>query len=123
MTGDPAAFSVSRSEDEQGTVIEARGELDLAVSAELESALADGALAGNGAVVLDLTELTFMDSSGLRVILVAAQRFERSGRAWAIVLPEESPVRRILSLSETEQRLPIKPDRDQALASLPKSAA
>jgi anti-sigma B factor antagonist len=118
MTDDLTEFSISTSEEEQAVVIEARGELDLAVAPELEAALAGEEPTGGSAVVLDLTGLTFMDSSGLRVILVAAERFEKSGKPWAVVLPDDSPVRRILALSETEQRLPIQPDRDRAFASL-----
>jgi anti-sigma B factor antagonist len=117
MTMGPDEFSVSTSREEDGVVIEAGGELDLAVSRELEAALADDTLNG-GHVVLDLTELSFMDSTGLRVILVAAERFGKAGTAWAVVLPEDSPVRRVLSLSETESELPLFETRESALDSV-----
>lgn len=114
MTVDPAEFSVKTNRGDEGVVVEAGGELDLAVSPALEAALTADELDG-GPVVLDLTELTFMDSSGLRVLLVAAERFVSSGTAWALVLPEESPVRRVLSLSETESELPLYETREAAL--------
>ena len=47
-----------------------RGELDLATAGRLEAALADG----GGPVVLDLSALTFMDSTGVRTLLEAAER-------------------------------------------------
>ena len=47
-----------------------RGELDLGTAAQLEHALAE---AGDD-VLLDLRELTFMDSTGVRVLLEAAER-------------------------------------------------
>jgi anti-sigma B factor antagonist len=53
-----------------GTRLTLRGELDLGTAALLEQALADA----SGNVLLDLRGLTFMDSTGVRVLLEAAER-------------------------------------------------
>jgi anti-sigma B factor antagonist len=50
-----------------------RGELDLASAPQLDDALSEAA-SGSVAVILDLSELTFMDSSGLHAILTARAR-------------------------------------------------
>ena len=63
-------------------MIALEGELDLAGAAELERELA-GVEAS--AVVIDLRELGFMDSSGLRALAVAAQQLQRAGRRLALV--------------------------------------
>ena len=117
MAPEQPAFEL-RSERQDGThLVAATGELDMAVAPQLESALgpdADGA----GAVLLDLTELEFMDSAGLRVLLLASERFRDAGTPWAVAIPEDSAVRRMLSLSETENSLPVFGSRDEASASL-----
>jgi anti-sigma B factor antagonist len=69
-----------------------RGELDLGSAPRLERALAD---AGDD-VVLDLRQLTFMDSTGVRVLLEAA---EQCGRALRILAPIDGDAR--LTIVET----------------------
>jgi anti-sigma B factor antagonist len=60
-------------------VVIVRGEVDLATAPELEACVQE-AFAGASAVVLDLEALTFIDSSGLRV-LVALSNGARAGGA------------------------------------------
>jgi anti-anti-sigma factor len=64
-------FDLNVARDERGTCrLTLRGELDLGTAEQLERALAD---AGDD-VVLDLRGLTFMDSTGVRALLQAAER-------------------------------------------------
>lgn len=64
---------------------------------------------GRGEVLLDLAEVTFVDSSGLRVLIDAHQRAERGGRR--LVLVEPSPVvRRLLDISGLDGLLHVRPD-------------
>ena len=70
------------------------GELDLAGAPRLTEALLDFA-SSEGDVYLDLTEISFLDSSGLRVILALA----RSRGDGTLVLLDPSPaIRRILEV-------------------------
>jgi anti-anti-sigma factor len=69
-----------------------RGELDLGSAGRLEQALAEA----DGDIVLDLRGLTFMDSTGVRVLLETA---ERSGPALRIVPPEGGEAR--VTIEET----------------------
>jgi anti-anti-sigma factor len=63
-------FDLTVAREEGATRLTLRGELDLGTAAQLESALAE---AGDD-VLLDLRGLTFMDSTGVRVLLEAAER-------------------------------------------------
>jgi anti-anti-sigma factor len=65
-----------------------------------------------------MAELEFMDSSGLRTLLLSANRFETAGLPWAVALRKESPVRRLLTLSGVEARLPVFSSREEAVGSL-----
>ena len=85
-----------------------RGELDLATAARLEQALA----AAGDDVVLDLRDLTFMDSTGVRVLLEAAEGHgpglrmiaPATGEVWVTI--EETGIAPLLPLvdAETEER-------------------
>jgi anti-anti-sigma factor len=80
----PEAFSVRTVRHGDATVVIPHGELDLATAPALELAL-DGALADALRVVLDLRELDFIDSSGLRTLLSARKRAEGTGAEFSLV--------------------------------------
>ena len=79
------------------------GELDAAVSEDLDRALS-ALVAGGHDVVLDLREVSFIDSEGLRVLMRAAMALGGSG---TLVLAEPSrSVIRLLALTGVEGILP-----------------
>jgi anti-anti-sigma factor len=105
MAMDPLGFSVSTSERDGRAVVLVRGELDLATAPDLEGAVTAGLDAGKD-VVVDLRELDFMDSSGLRVLVAAHARARRDGGRFAIVRPlPGGAVARILSVAGIEREL------------------
>ena len=82
----PEAFSVRTEQHGDAAVVIPTGELDLATAPALEDALSrsfDGD--GGGRVVLDLRELEFIDSSGLRTLLTARRRAEEAGAQFSLV--------------------------------------
>lgn len=80
-------------------IVTIAGELDLAVCPAVSSALATAEAAGPAALAVDLTEVTHIDSTGLRVLLDGARRAEAQARRFIIVAPPEGPVGRILRLT------------------------
>ena len=56
-----------------------KGELDLSGSPQLEAALVEAEQSHAKAIVVDLGELTFVDSSGLAVLVDAARRSATNG--------------------------------------------
>jgi anti-sigma B factor antagonist len=74
-------------------VIAVDGELDLSAAPELRDAI--GAAIGRGAttVVVDLNEVTFIDSTAIGVLLAARQRLLRSGGSLEVVCTEPNVVR------------------------------
>jgi anti-anti-sigma factor len=71
--------------DRDRVVVEVRGELDMASVDALREALDELRGAGWNSVVLDLRELTFIDSSGLALLLHAERLARRTEAAFAIV--------------------------------------
>ena len=70
-----AEFRVVVSEHAAGTVVVPIGELDLDTAQELEAVLATQ----SGLVVVDLRELSFIDLTGLRLLLDADARSRQNG--------------------------------------------
>ncbi len=72
------------SRDGGGTAIRVAGELDISSAPELDEAL-DEALTAGGEVTIDLEGCTFIDSTGISVIVRAARRLvEEGGRRLAV---------------------------------------
>ena len=96
-------------------VVALRGELDLARSRDLSSRLGELAGEAGTAAVLDLSDVSFMDSSALGVVLQASRRFRRQAKRFVVVAPP-GPVLRLLELSGVGERLALAETRDEALA-------
>ena len=104
---DDATFSVAEDgggDDDSERVIRLRGELDIESTPDLERVLLRTRPAGQR-VVLDLTELKFMDSTGLRVLLRARAAADE-GR-WEINLRNVPPtIRRLFDMTGVHAALP-----------------
>jgi anti-sigma B factor antagonist len=96
-------LSLDTSREGATIIIALTGELDLAGTVALEQELA---AVEDRAVVLDLRGLEFMDSTGLRAIVVAATDAERDGRRFALVAGSE-PVMRVFEVTRMRERLPF----------------
>jgi anti-anti-sigma factor len=86
-----------------------RGELDISSAPVLEEALGRIEEAGPAILVIDLRNLAFMDSTGLRTVVSADQRARDQGRRLAIVRGPE-PVDRIFSVTRLDERLELVDD-------------
>lgn len=93
-----AGFVIGRRElDSLTTVVSAAGELDLLSAPELKRALADPLGAKGGHVVVDLSQVTFLDSTALGVLVGVKRRLD-AGTRLAIVC-EHPNVLRIFELT------------------------
>ena len=92
------------------------GEIDMATAPMLGRELTSAVEAGESAVVLDLVEVTFFDSSGLRVAIVAHRDLGEKGRRLAVACDPEGHVRRTFTLAGLSEVLDLHPSREAALA-------
>jgi anti-sigma B factor antagonist len=113
---DPA--SVHTQTDDGSPVVVATGEIDMATAPMLERELTSAIESGDGAVVLDLSEVTFFDSSGLRVAIVAHRDLGERDRRLAVVCDPQGNVRRTFALAGLADVLDLHPSREAALAEL-----
>jgi anti-sigma B factor antagonist len=94
------------AQDGSTAVIRLYGELDLAAAPTLNAELETAGATGVSAIVVDLTELEFMDSTGLRAILLAHERCGEYGQRFAIV-PGGRQVARLLEIARVEDHLDL----------------
>ena len=94
-----------RSERDR-VVLELHGELDLLGAPSLEEAIEGVEATTPGIVVLDLQNLQFVDSAGLRVILAAHERAQQ--QAWDFALTQGSEqVQRLFTIAGVGDHLRI----------------
>ena len=108
-------FDLRTTRDALGVRIAFTGELDLASSDRVEGELAAVERDGPARIVLDLRGLTFMDSTGLRLVAGADARARQAGRRVTIIQGPEA-VRRVFEITRLDERLDIVAD-DSSLAS------
>jgi len=93
-------FRVDVVPDREEVAVVLTGELDLASADVLESEVCELRGAGFGRVVVDLREVDFIDSAGLRVLLSLRNTAKRRGHSLTIV-PGPRRVQRIFDLTAT----------------------
>ncbi len=106
---DESPFSVAEEDEgiEGQRIVRLRGELDVATAPELERALLRPR-PPRQRVVLDLAELRFMDSTGLRILLKTKRAAVEGG--WLLVLRSVPPnIRRLLELAGVQDAIPTEP--------------
>ncbi|MFJ7424018.1 STAS domain-containing protein [Streptomyces uncialis] len=96
-------------------VVALSGEIDLDVKSVLSEALHAGHDAGPPRIVADLSEVTFMDSSGISVFICAHQDVSGQG-GWLRIACAQKPVLRVLEMVGADAVIPSHPTVQQALA-------
>ena len=101
---DPPLLEVAVTSADGRSRVTVAGELDAASAGELEAALSEPATAGT-VVELDLGQVTFIDSSGLRALLVVQQAVSDGGGS--LMLGATTPaVDRLLQLTGLSETFP-----------------
>lgn len=114
----PAEFAVRHDPlAAGGHVISVAGEIDLYTAPELKQALSDVIDGGATTVVLDLTSTSFLDSTGLGVLIGALKRLRSREGALAIVNVDDS-IARTFEITGLDQIFTIRESRDEAMAAL-----
>jgi anti-sigma B factor antagonist len=99
-------FAVTVDSSDRSTVLKLDGELDVATAPALEEAMASAFGADPSSMVVDLTDLTFLDSTGIRVLVTAGRVAEGTGCAIVLMAPT-APVLRALRLTGVDRLLAI----------------
>jgi anti-sigma B factor antagonist len=97
----PRLLSIERPRDAKGVItLVLRGEIDVASAVELDLALIESLSTGPSGIVIDLAGVDFIDSTGLRTLMVAQDRAASNGHS--LILRHVGPqARRLFELSGT----------------------
>jgi anti-sigma B factor antagonist len=117
VTDRPPAFAVEPAPLSGAPGVLVRGEIDIDTAPKLTAALDAAMRESQGAFVVDLCDVTFLDSSGVSVLVHARAFLGREDRDLVIVCPPGS-ARRIFELAGIDDLLALFDSRDQAAASL-----
>jgi anti-sigma B factor antagonist len=111
-------MEIDSSESDGVTIIAVRGVINFGESARQFSSFLQGLLdSGAPAVLVDMSGIDNVDSTGLGELVGYLQRFEKQGRRLALLRPH----RRILSLlrlTRLDEIFPVYEDREVAIAEL-----
>jgi anti-sigma B factor antagonist len=107
-----APLTLETRTEGEAAVIALTGELDIAGAQALEQELA---AVEADAAVLDLRGLEFMDSSGLRAIVVCAQRAQDAGRRFALIAGA-AQVMRVFDITRMRERLQFVADPREVIS-------
>jgi anti-sigma B factor antagonist len=91
------------------------GEIDMATAPMLQRELTTAIETGDDLVVLDLIDVTFFDSSGLRAAIIAHRDLKEQGRRLAVVCAPDGHVRRTFGLAGVANLLDLHASRAAAL--------
>jgi anti-sigma B factor antagonist len=94
----PGSLEISSALADGAVRVSLAGELDLASARRMEEHLASIEEQQPSRVVIDLGGLAFIDSSGLRVLLLADSRARERGYE-LVLLPGPEPVRRVFEMT------------------------
>ena len=102
------SFDVRTERMGTATVVAFAGELDIASEVPAAAAL-EAALGNGGPLIADLRELTFVDSTGVRVLLVAHLHAHKKGVLFGVARAD-GMVRRLLEVTRIDHRFPVVDD-------------
>jgi anti-anti-sigma factor len=117
VEGGSAGFSVDRRDEGGVLVLVIRGEVDMETSAALTADF-EAAATASGPVVLDLCGASFMDSSGLYLVMVLRRRLAERSRRLAIAYWPYGAIATIFRVSGAEELFDVHPNRLAAVAAV-----
>jgi anti-sigma B factor antagonist len=98
-------------------VVRVAGEVDMSHEDDLRAELRGAAASDSRGIVVDLTECEFIDSTGVRALLLSRQQSEGDQDRLAVAASSEQ-ILRILSVMGVDQVIPIQPTVEEAAAAL-----
>ena len=107
------SLAVERSRVDGYELLSVEGELDIATAPRMIAALNESFARLDLPLVVDLSSVDFMDSTGLALLMNAYRRVKRRGQGFAIVCPR-GPISRVFEIADMVDSLHVFPDRASA---------
>lgn len=94
------------------------GDIDIASASELGAQIVAAVPDDARAVVVDLSAVRYLDSSGMRMLFDISERLRGGERALLVVSPEDTQVRRVLRVAALDQLVPVHDSAAGAMGAL-----
>ncbi len=108
------AFTVTQLADTAHEVVEFAGDLDFAVIDEVTEQLEPVLQRVSGGLIVDLSQTTFLDSAGIKLLYDIHGALTARGQRLHVVVPAENLARRTLELTGTTESFAIYDDVESA---------
>ncbi len=99
-------LGINVNKSESGTIVATTGELDVHSAGSLEKVLQDLISQGDSTIVLDLTGLEFLDSTGLGVMVKALKWAQDAGGSLRVVADDEK-ITKVFTITGLEEALSL----------------
>jgi anti-sigma B factor antagonist len=106
---------VAIERQEGALVARLSGEVDMTNASYVGQELTSSMPNDTAALVLDLGQTRYIDSAGIELLFDLARRLGRRRQELRLVLPEDSPLKRVLMLTEIQTAAPIHATVKEAL--------
>jgi anti-sigma B factor antagonist len=97
------------------SIVAVEGEVDIATAGELDAALSAEIAGGRHDLVVDLSQVSFLDSTGLGVLIKALKRTREADGSLAVVTDSQR-VLKVFRITGLDSVVPLFPTLEAALA-------
>lgn len=104
--GKPVDLDVDVRAESGVFIVKAQGEIDVWTADILRQSLRDVQSDGKPRVIVDLTDVPFVDSTGIGVLVGALKRSREAGGSLALVVTSDG-VRKVLKITSLDQVFPV----------------
>jgi anti-sigma B factor antagonist len=108
LTDDEAVWELVEERQPEHIVLRVSGDLDLETAPRLLAGAEPHLVAAEETLIIDLSALAFIDSSGLSVLIRINERLSTIGRPWTIIAPAPQ-VAKAFEITGLDQILPLRP--------------
>jgi anti-anti-sigma factor len=114
---------VQLSSRERTLIAHVRGEIDMSNVGELRMAITDATPNGAFGVVLDLSDVDYIDSAGIHLLYRLGESLRNRGQALRVVVPSQSPTADALRLAGIRRHVDVVEELDEGVRAVAAVAA
>jgi anti-anti-sigma factor len=103
----PSKFEITQRAQGSNVTLGIKGELDMHTSPQLSERLEEHLHGGAKAMTIDLRDLAFMDSSGLRLLIELHDRSREESWELKLVCPQQEGAVLVLRATGADKELPF----------------
>jgi anti-anti-sigma factor len=100
------------------TIAHVTGDIDASNAPRLQTIILEHTDNQDTGLVVDLSDLTYIDSTGIRLLYEISLRLDHRGQILRVALPPDSPIRRILAITKLDTLVNVDNTAQQAAAAL-----